>query len=100
MSFKVFKTQCQNCLLSKDRIVPPKRAKAIIQSCAQDQTHFVCHKSSMAGGNTCCKAFFDNFGDVAKNIRMAKWLDAVEWVEQTDTKKLPTWTEINKKNNA
>lgn len=96
MGFKVFKEQCQNCLLSPDRIVSAKRAKEIIQSCAQDQTHFICHKSSMEGGNTCCKGFFDKFGDLAKNIRMAKWLDAVEWVEQNDSKKLPTYKEMQK----
>lgn len=96
MSFKVFSTQCKNCLLSHDRIVSAKRAKEIIQSCAQDQTHFVCHKSSMEGGNTCCKAFFDNFGHLAKNIQLAKWLDVIEWIPQEDSEKLPTYKEMKK----
>lgn len=96
MSFKVFSTQCKNCLLTPDRIVSAKRAKEIIQSCAKDQTHFVCHKSSMEGGNTCCKGFFDAFGHLSKNISLAKWLGVIHWEEQEDSPKLPTYKQLSK----
>lgn len=91
MSLKVFSTQCKNCLLSPDRIVSAKIAKEIIQNCAKNQTHFVCHKASMKKQDVCCKGFFDNFGHLAKNIQLAKWLDVIEWVPQEDSKKLPTY---------
>ena len=39
MSLKVFNKSCQNCLLSKDRIVSPERAKEIIEECKKKQMY-------------------------------------------------------------
>ena len=94
MSFKVYKTPCQNCLLSKDAIVSPKRRREIIQSCATEQTHFICHKSSMEGGNVCCRTFYDQMGNVTQMIRIAQRLRAVEFVDLPDGEKLPTYKEM------
>lgn len=93
--FKVYKTQCQNCLLSKDSIVSPSRRKEIIQGCAQKQTFFICHKASMKEEEVCCKTFFDKLGHVSQLIRIAERLNAVEFIEQPDTQKLPTWAELS-----
>lgn len=93
--FKVFKEPCKNCLLSKDRIVSAGRAKEIIKDCAVNQTYFICHKASMKGKETCCKTFFDNLSHLSNVARLAKGIGAVEFVEQEDSKKLPTHKEMN-----
>ena len=100
MSFKVYKQPCKNCLLSKDRIVSGQRAQEIIQECAQNQTYFICHKSSMKGGAICCKTFFDNLSHLSKLATFAKGIGAVQEVEQTDCKKLKPYRDAtNEKTN-
>ena len=86
--FKVFDKTCNNCLLSKDRIVSARRAKEIINECAANQTHFVCHKASMKGEDVCCKTFYDTLGYKSQMISIAQHLDMVKVVSQTDTEKL------------
>lgn len=89
---KVYSEPCKNCLLSKDRIVSSKRANDIIKSCAQNQTHFICHKASMNDQDICCKTFFDKLGHLSKNIQFAKWLNVVKFVDHTDNEKLTPYT--------
>lgn len=87
--FQVFKSPCQNCLLSKDRIVSPARAKQIIEECKQNETHFICHKSTIKDqGSICCKNFFDKFPDCSQLMQVAARLNWIEFVEQTDSEKL------------
>jgi len=98
---KVFKECCKNCLLSKDRIVSSKRAKEIIQSCVENQTHFICHKATMDeernGSEIVCKNFYDTLGHRSQMVRIAHRLNMVEFINQTDSEKLPTHTEMSKK---
>lgn len=91
---KVYKECCKNCLLSKNRIVSPQRAKEIIQGCAKDQTHFICHKASMNDEDIVCRFFYDKFGHVSQMIRIAERLNAVEFVEQPASEKLPSYNEM------
>ena len=85
---KVYKECCGNCLLSKDRIVSPKRAKDLLNEIKEKQSYFVCHKASMNGEEIVCKTFFDKLGHQSQMIRIAERLNVVQFVEQTDTKKL------------
>ena len=96
MGLKVFKECCKNCLLSEDRIVSSKRAKEIIQDCATKQTHFICHKATMNGDEevVCCK-FFNTIGYKSQMVRIAQRLNALEFIEQSDTEKLPTFKEMS-----
>lgn len=94
--FKVYKEPCKNCLLSSDRIVSGERMKDIILECKKNQQHFICHKASMNGDDICCKTFYDELGNYSQLIRIAKRINAVEFVEQTDTEKLPTYQDMNK----
>ena len=96
MPFKVYKDQCKNCLLSSDAIVSPDRVKDIIQECKQNQKHFVCHTASIKGEDICCKKFYDELGHTSQMIRIAERLNMVEIVEREESKKLPTWKEMNK----
>jgi hypothetical protein len=90
---KIYSEQCKNCLLSPDSIVSPARRKELLQGCANEQTHFSCHKSTIAGSDICCKKFFDDFGHVSQMIRISERLGMIEFVPQTDTTKLISYRE-------
>lgn len=93
---KVFKECCKNCLLSPDRIVSTKRAKGIIESCVDKDTHFICHKASMVGDDIMCRTFYDRFGANIGKIRIMERGGCIEFVEQKDSPKLPTYNEMQK----
>ncbi len=90
--FKVYEKPCENCLFTDNRIVPPGRASEVIKESINDQTHFVCHKSSMGdyknGDQVCCKKFYDEAGGKIQKIRIAERLGVVEFVELPDSEKL------------
>jgi hypothetical protein len=90
--FKVFKESCRNCLLTKDRIVSPKRAKDLIENCKGKQTYFICHKSD----NVCCHNYYKELGEYSQLARIAERLNMVEFVEQTDKSRLLSHIEIEK----
>lgn len=97
MPLQVFETCCKNCLLSPDRIVDGKRAKQIVNDCIRKQTHFICHKATMNGHKEIlCRTFFDSFGHMSQMVRIAGRLNMIEFVPQTDGKKLPTWNEMRR----
>lgn len=98
---KVYNKPCQNCLLSKDRIVPPDRVKEIIDGCNNPKdnkhhTHFTCHKASMEGEDICCSKFFDAYKNVNQKLILVQQFNYFEMVEHTDNTKLPTWNEFRR----
>ena len=95
MGLKVYKECCKNCLLSENRIVSSKKAKQIISDCSRNQTHFICHKATMHQKEIICKTFFDTFGHKSQMIRIAGRLRALEFVDQSDCDKLPTYKEMS-----
>ena len=94
---KVYQECCHNCLLSKDRIVSPKRAKDLLNEIAEKQSYFVCHKASMNGEEIVCKTFFDKLGHQSQMIRIAERLNAVQFVEQKNTEKLRSYASLNQR---
>ena len=88
---EVYSQCCKNCLLSKNRIVSPKRSKEIVSDCSKKQTYLICHKSD----KIVCKTFYDRLGHVSQLIRIAQRLNAVKFVDQEDSKKLITYDEMN-----
>jgi hypothetical protein len=94
---KVYKECCGNCLLSKDRIVSPKRAKDLLKEIEEKQSYFVCHKASMKSEEIVCKNFFDKLGHQSQIIRIAERLNAVQFIEQTDTEKLIPYRSITER---
>lgn len=94
---KVYQECCHNCLLSKDRIVSPKRAKDLLNQIAEKQSYFVCHKASMNGEEIVCKTFFDKLGHQSQMIRIAERLNVVQFVEQNNTDKLIPYAYMNKR---
>lgn len=94
---QVYKECCKNCLLSPDRIVSPAKAKQIIEGCKRDQTHFICHKATMEGKEVICKTFFDQLGHYSQMIRICERINAIEFVDQPDQKKLPSYNQMKNK---
>lgn len=93
---KVFKECCKNCLLSKDRIVSSKTAKGIVKDCISNQSYFICHKASIQGKDIMCKSYFDSFGHTVQLVRIAQRLNCLEFVEQSETEKLPSYQQMVK----
>ena len=58
---KVKKKCCGKCLFSKDKIVSNERKKDILKSCASDDSHFVCHETTV----------YDNDGDAVNDSNNA-----------------------------
>jgi uncharacterized protein YerC len=94
---KVYKECCGNCLLSKDRIVSPKRAKDLLKEIAERQSYFVCHKASVNGEEIVCKTFFDKLGHQSQMIRIAERLNVVQFIEQNNTEKLIPYRSITER---
>jgi hypothetical protein len=79
--FEVCAEKCDQCLFSKNRIVRPGRMQEILKDCAKKDTHFVCHKASIAGRDTCCKGFYDT--QTSQLMRIAQRLKMVKFVDPT-----------------
>lgn len=90
--FKVYEESCNNCLLSKDRIVSGARVKDILQECKTKQIHFICHKASVDEKDICCRTFYDKFGHYSQMIRIAERLKMVEFVPLPDNEKLQPYS--------
>lgn len=56
--FEVMSRECDECLLSKARIVSGRRAAQIIQQCRAGNRHFICHKSP-EGREIACRGVHD-----------------------------------------
>lgn len=58
--FEVCENKCDQCLFTPNRVVGATRVKQILQDCAKRDTHFACHKGTIAGKDLCCKGFYDS----------------------------------------
>jgi hypothetical protein len=74
--------RCDQCLFSKNRIVSAVRKRELLATCKRDDTHFVCHKASIAGESVCCRVFYDADPGASNLMRIAGRLGAVEFVER------------------
>lgn len=92
---RVYKECCKNCLLSPDAIVGAKRRRDIIQDCAQNQTHFICHKATIEGKDICCKTYFDTLGHLSQMVRIAGRLGMIEYVDQPESERLKSHKEMS-----
>lgn len=84
------KHPCHNCLFTKNRIVPEDRANEIIEDCTERSgSHFVCHVSSLDGGDVCCHNFYKK--QLNLKVRLAKLWGFAVFVDlrHKDFKKTP-----------
>ncbi len=82
MTFDVMHTRCDQCLFDpENRIVSSDRARDVLQSCRRDDTHFICHKATIAGREVCCRGFYDANPMAINLMRIASDLGAVRFVD-------------------
>jgi hypothetical protein len=81
MTFKVMKERCDECLFGDNKIVSNKRRTEIIREITRKDTHFVCHKATLAGKQIACRGDFDQLG-CGQMGRIAGRLDAIEFVDE------------------
>jgi len=80
--FEVYKECCEECLLGDSPIVSNSRRKEILRGIVEDQSHFICHKASIAGEDVCCKTFYDRMGQHSQMVRISERLGMIKFVEQ------------------
>lgn len=83
--FQVQKTQCDQCLFSKNKIVEDSRKEELIKECLKKDTHFVCHKQQISDHKgaqlgLCCRGFYDRYPDT-RTIRTAQVLRILEFIQ-------------------
>jgi len=77
--FKVKKKCCGQCLFGANKIVSDERKESILDSCSEDDSHFICHKATIENKDVCCKGFYDT--QTSGMIRVASRLNMVEFVD-------------------
>lgn len=77
------KAKCDQCLFTKNMVVKNNtRRTEIIKSALNNDTYFICHKSSIASnGDVCCRGFWDKFKNDFNLGRIAQRLNFVNEVE-------------------
>lgn len=87
--FRVMARQCDQCLMSPNRIVPAARAAEIIKGTIERDCHFICHKASIAGEDVACRGHFDK----TSGGRLARFCRAVGLIREVDPATLEPSTE-------
>jgi len=76
---QVLKKRCPECLFSENKIVSDARRADIIKQCLRKDSHFVCHRSTMQGGEAVCRGFYDSFS--TNLIRVMGRLGGIEFID-------------------
>lgn len=76
---EICEERCNQCLFSKDRIVSGERMADIISDCRRKDSHFLCHKHTIAGRDVMCRGFYET-QPPSQMLRIAGRLDAVTFV--------------------
>lgn len=84
MSLLVCEKQCDQCLLSPNRVVRKERVADVLKNCRKKDSHFICHKATIAGHEVVCRGFYDS--QTSQMIRIAQRLNAIEFVDPTTGK--------------
>jgi hypothetical protein len=70
---------CGQCLMMPNRVVPGKRAAAILKDCRRRDVSFECHKGSLADRHIACRNHFDTgvgqFSRVCERLGLLRWVD-------------------------
>ncbi len=84
MKLKVMSKQCNECLFSKNKIISDEKKENLLNECWRSDTHFVCHKFTIAGQDGVCKGFWDNYQTALMGL--AKASNMVELVNPDELK--------------
>ena len=77
--FKVKKERCDECLYSKDKVVSNKRRNQLLSDLRKSDGHFICHKATINGEDTCCSGFYESTS--TNMIRISQRLGVVQFVD-------------------
>jgi hypothetical protein len=78
---KVCHERCDQCLFSPGRIVSAERMAEILDTCERNDTHFICHKETLAGREGMCRGFYDKERYATPLMRMAAMLGVVVFID-------------------
>ena len=77
--FEVMSRKCDQCLMTKDRIVSGRRAAQLVEECRRKDQSFLCHKGTMEGRKIACRGHFDTgvgqFSRIAERLGMIVEID-------------------------
>jgi len=76
---RVMSKRCEQCLMSKGKIVSDSRRDEILEQCERSGKYFLCHKGSMVNEEIVCRGFYDEVPNQA--LRMASRLGIVKFTE-------------------
>src|SRR5262245_53885180 len=78
----VAESPCDECLLSKNKIVSDERRDQLLETCWRGGTYFICHKATLKGHAVICHNFAktnDGAGNVS--IRVAERFGFIKYVD-------------------
>jgi hypothetical protein len=79
MTFKVMEERCNQCLYGPNKIVSNARRAEIIRKLDRSDSHFICHKATIAGQKVACRGDWDQrgcgqIGRIASRVGMVEFL--------------------------
>lgn len=87
---RIASSPCNECLFSKNKVVSDERRDDILAECAEDDSHFICHKFTLAvwlgqltdeQANVCCNGFYRNDPNATQWMQIAGRLDLIRFVD-------------------
>jgi hypothetical protein len=76
---EICEKRCDQCLFTDNRIVSKTRMAEIIRDCRRNDTHFQCHKHTIAGADVMCRGFYET-QPPSQMTRIAQRLGMVRFV--------------------
>lgn len=84
----VLSKRCNQCLYGPDKIVSDARRKQLLSDIDRDDSHFICHKASIAGVEAACHGDWEQRG-CGQLGRIAEHYNCVRFVDEADLGTLP-----------
>lgn len=83
MAFLVMKEKCDECLFAPTRIVSAERMREVLSECRRKDSHFICHKATIAGLDVCCRGYYD-IQPPSQLMRIAGRLRMIEFIDESE----------------
>ena len=83
MTFKVMEDRCDQCLFGPHKIVSNRHRAEILREITRKDSHFICHKATIAGQNIACRGDWDQrycgqLGRIAGRVGMVEFVPLTE----------------------
>ncbi len=76
---KISNKCCGQCLFSKNKIVSDDRKEQLLDKIKDEDSHFICHKATIANQDIVCRGFYEN--KTSNLIRISERLNMIEFVD-------------------